>query len=115
MIGPANWVAFLAIGAHALSHIYGTAPSLQGSTDDDNRGLTDSGAPWGGLLRPRLEFSNALEALGAKVAGSVSKKTSIVVAGEAAGSKLAKAQELGIEIWDEARLIAFLASHEADE
>lgn len=66
VIGPANWVAFLAIGAHALSHIYGTAPALQGSTDDSNRGLTDSGAPWGGLLRPRLEFSNALEALGVK-------------------------------------------------
>ena len=50
-----------------------------------------------------------LEALGAKVAGSVSKKTHLVVAGEAAGSKLAKAQELGIEVWDEARLLAFLA------
>lgn len=66
VIGPANWVAFLAIGAHALSHIYGTAPSLQATTTDDNRGLTDSGAPWGGLLRPRVEFSNALEALGVK-------------------------------------------------
>ena len=50
-----------------------------------------------------------LEALGAKVAGSVSKKTSFVVAGEAAGSKLDKAAELGVEIWDEARLLAFLA------
>ncbi|MBE2210119.1 MAG: NAD-dependent DNA ligase LigA [Xanthomonadaceae bacterium] len=70
----------------------------------------------GGLdTMTRDEAGARLEALGAKVAGSVSKKTSIVVAGEAAGSKLAKAQELGIEIWDEARLIAFLASHEADE
>ena len=49
--------------------------------------------------------------LGAKTAGSVSKKTSLVVAGEAAGSKLAKAGELGIEVWDEARLLAFLEQH----
>jgi len=56
----------------------------------------------------RDEAGEKLEALGAKVAGSVSKKTHLVVAGEAAGSKLAKAQELGIEIWDEAQLLAFL-------
>ena len=52
-----------------------------------------------------------LEALGAKVAGSVSKKTSFVVAGAEAGSKLARAEELGVPIWDEARLLAFLAEH----
>ncbi|MHC9085413.1 NAD-dependent DNA ligase LigA [Luteimonas sp. RIT-PG2_3] len=52
-----------------------------------------------------------LEALGAKVAGSVSKKTAFVVAGSDAGSKLAKAGELGIEVWDEARLLAFLAAN----
>ena len=58
----------------------------------------------------RDEAGEQLEALGAKIAGSVSKKTSLVVAGEAAGSKLTKAQELGIEIWDEATLLAFLGS-----
>ncbi len=61
----------------------------------------------------RDEAGDKLEALGAKVSGSVSNKTSIVIAGEAAGSKLAKAQELGVEVWDEARLLAFLAEHAA--
>ncbi|WP_028839931.1 NAD-dependent DNA ligase LigA [Thermomonas fusca] len=59
----------------------------------------------------RDEAKEKLEALGAKAAGSVSKKTSFVVAGEAAGSKLAKAEELGVEVWDEAKLLAFLAKH----
>ena len=64
----------------------------------------------GGLASMSRDDAGAkLEALGAKVSGSVSKKTSFVVAGEAAGSKLAKAQELGVEVWDEARLLAYLA------
>ena len=60
----------------------------------------------------RDEARQRLEALGAKAAGSVSKKTSFLVAGEAAGSKLAKAEELGIEVWDEAALLKFLQAHE---
>ncbi|EER60750.1 DNA ligase, NAD-dependent [Acidovorax delafieldii 2AN] len=51
-----------------------------------------------------------LEAAGAKVAGSVSKKTHYVVAGEEAGSKLARAQELGVPVLDEAGMLALLAT-----
>ncbi|WP_295954797.1 NAD-dependent DNA ligase LigA [Rhodoferax sp.] len=61
----------------------------------------------------RDEAKDLLEAAGAKVAGSVSKKTSYVVAGVEAGSKLDKAQALGITVLDEAGMLALL-SPEAD-
>jgi len=56
----------------------------------------------------REEAKEALENLGAKVAGSVSKKTDYVVAGESAGSKLTKAQDLGVTVLDEAQLLDLL-------
>jgi DNA ligase (NAD+) len=56
-------------------------------------------------LLSRNEAKEKIEALGGNVAGSVSKKTHLVIAGEDAGSKLSKAMELGIEIWDEEKLL----------
>jgi len=57
----------------------------------------------------RQEAEEAIRAAGGKPAGSVSRKTDYVVAGESAGSKLAKAQELGVPILDEAGFRALLA------
>lgn len=57
----------------------------------------------------REELKAKLESLGARVSGSVSAKTSVVIVGESAGSKLDRARELGITIWDEAKLNQELA------
>ncbi|MDD3884890.1 MAG: NAD-dependent DNA ligase LigA [Gallionella sp.] len=75
------------------------------SHSGDREHLPLSGQTWvlTGTLASmsRDEAKSRLEALGAKVAGSVSKKTGCVIAGTEAGSKLDKARELGVTIWDE--------------
>jgi DNA ligase (NAD+) len=106
---PEN-ASLLLKGAVAINALLAAAPETEeavaGPLDGKTVVLT------GGLASmSRDEAGAKLEALGAKIAGSVSKKTSLVVAGEAAGAKLAKAEELGIEIWDEAQLLAFLEQH----
>ena len=59
-------------------------------------------------LMSRDDAKARLTELGAKVSGSVSKKTDLLIAGEAAGSKLAKAQELGVDVIDEAEMVRLL-------
>ncbi|MCX7079869.1 MAG: NAD-dependent DNA ligase LigA, partial [Pseudomonas sp.] len=78
-------------------------------------GLPLAGQTW--VLTGSLELmsrdiaKDKLESLGAKVAGSVSAKTHCVVAGPGAGSKLAKANELGLKVLDEETFVAFLSKH----
>jgi len=63
----------------------------------------------GTLSEPREDVKERIIAAGGKVSGSVSKKTSVVVAGENAGSKLDDAERLGVPVWTEAQLAAELA------
>ncbi len=65
----------------------------------------------GTLSRPRDEVKAALHSLGAKVTGSVSKKTDYLIAGEDPGSKLVKAQGLGVAVIDEATLAELLGGY----
>lgn len=87
------------------------------STDYTGRSPAPAGGPFAGktivltgtlVHFQRNELKDLLESMGAKVTGSVSAKTDLVIAGESAGSKLDKARELNIEVWDEARLLTAL-------
>ena len=105
--------------------------------DEGNRALLDrlkaAGLPWqlteaeapaavsevlvgktfvitGTLSEPRPVFEDLIKANGGKVSGSVSKKTSYLLAGEEAGSKLEKARQLGVAVLDEAAFRALLAN-----
>ena len=60
---------------------------------------------------PRARAKGLLESLGARVTGSVSAKTTTVLAGADAGSKLRKAQSLGVEVVDENAFESILAAH----
>lgn len=115
--GLAEWLdaeghgAMLLAAEKAMQQILAQAPALAeivaGPLDGQTVVLTGTLAQ---LTRDAAK--ERLEALGAKVSGSVSKKTSFVVAGTEAGSKLDKAQSLGVPVWDEDRLLAYLADHE---
>ena len=63
--------------------------------------------------RSRPEMKKELEAVGAVVVSSISSRTDYLVAGEKAGSKLAKGEKLGVEILDEEALLALLAARES--
>lgn len=115
--GFAQWLdtdghgAMLLAAEAEMQHILAEAPALaevvSGPLDGQTVVLTGTLSQ---LTRDAAK--DRLEALGAKVSGSVSKKTSFLVAGTEAGSKLDKAQSLGVPVWDEDRLLAYLAEHE---
>ena len=72
-----------------------------------------AGETWvltGALSMPRIQAKNLLESLGAKVTGSVSARTSTLLAGEAAGSKLTKAQKLGVKVISESDFVEYLGT-----
>lgn len=97
-------VDFIEVNGDAISQLsQEVCPSI--SVGESVHNLAFSGKSiviTGTLSRPRDEIKSELEAMGAKVVGSVSKKTDYLLAGEAAGSKLEKAQELGVRVIDEA-------------
>ncbi|TVQ53539.1 MAG: NAD-dependent DNA ligase LigA [Phycisphaerales bacterium] len=105
--GEEAFVRLHEVGVNLTSPLYTGKPQ---SSAAESSSFADKTVVLTGTLEAytRPELAEKLEALGAKVTGSVSKKTDLVIAGENAGSKLDKANELGIEVWDEAKLRAEL-------
>jgi len=91
-------------------------PAIEGTASDAHRPLLGKTLVLTGTLPTlgRDDAKDMIEAAGGKVSGSVSKKTHWVVAGAEAGSKLEKAQALGVPVIDEAGLLALLAAPGAD-
>jgi DNA ligase (NAD+) len=87
-----------------------TGPKLGNRAEESDSYFANKTIVLTGKLKQltRNEAKAEIESLGGKITGSVSKNTDLVIAGEAAGSKLAKAEELNIEVWDEQRLITEL-------
>lgn len=99
------------VGVDLSSHDY-RAPSAAGGPGDGAVGLfAGKTIVITGTLESfeREALKDLLEAHGAKASGSMSSKTSILICGDSPGSKLAKAEQLGVEVWDEARLLAELS------
>ncbi|TNC99434.1 MAG: DNA ligase [Gallionellaceae bacterium] len=120
-VGPV--VAQSIVGFFAEAHNREVVQQLRelGVHWDEHEGVTAQVLPLSGQTfvltgtlasLSRDEAKSRLEALGAKVAGSVSKKTDCVVAGAEAGSKLDKARELNVPVWDEAALTEHLSKWE---
>lgn len=93
-----------------------------GVTWDENEAVENSAKPFEGqtwvltgtLSSPRNEIKAKLESLGAKVSGSVSAKTTYVLAGEAAGSKLTQAEKLNVKILDETQFLELLQTYDTN-
>jgi DNA ligase (NAD+) len=98
-----------AVGVDLTSKDY-RAPGDRASRDAGDSPFAGKTVVLTGTLEAfdRHALKDRLESLGAKVTGSVSKNTDLVIAGEKAGSKLAKAETLGVEVWDEAALLEAL-------
>ncbi len=109
------WLAGPGPEALAEAEAFAAALPVPGNLETPAGPLTGRSVVLTGTLSSmtREDAAAKLESLGAKIASSVSKKTAFVVAGEAAGSKLDRACELSIEVWDETRLRAYLDDHAA--
>ncbi|MEM1099013.1 MAG: NAD-dependent DNA ligase LigA [Planctomycetota bacterium] len=103
-----------AVGKKVLTELRDAGVDL---TETTVASVTSTDSPFAGkkiVLTGTLEhytrpvLAEKLESLGAKVSGSVSKNTDLLIAGESAGSKLEKAGKLGVEVWDEQRLVEAL-------
>ena len=93
----------LGAGVSITNDLYGEADEKDNAVSGKTIVLTGS---FDAMTRNQAKAK--LLALGAKVTGSVSKNTDIVIAGSQAGSKLTKAGDLGVTVWDEARLLELI-------